>query len=57
MRRKFYAKGSLRNRNDGTSFETFSDLYEIDNTDLNQVNSLEELKIQLEAFHLGQKIH
>lgn len=57
MRRKFYAKGSLRTRNDGTNFETFSDLYEIDNTDLNQVNSLEELKIQLDAFHLGQKFH
>jgi len=47
LKRRFYKKGSTRTRSDGTSFKTFSDLYEIDNNNLNQVNSIDELKDQL----------
>lgn len=46
-RRKFFPKGSIRIRSDGTNFPTFSDLYEIDNIDLNPVTSIEDLKNQL----------
>ncbi|MEJ2114238.1 MAG: hypothetical protein P8X62_11305 [Flavobacteriaceae bacterium] len=47
QKRRFYKKGSTRTRSDNSTFQTFSDLYEIDNTDLNQVNSLNELKNEL----------
>ncbi|TRX41421.1 hypothetical protein [Flavobacterium restrictum] len=43
-KRRFYPKGTMRTRYDGTSFETFADLYEIDNQDLNAVATFEELK-------------
>ena len=43
-KRKFYPKGSVRTRTNGTTFTTFSDLYEIDNYQLNEVNSITELK-------------
>jgi len=46
-KRRFYVKGSTRTRSDNSTFKTFSDLYEIDNKDLNQVNSLIELKNDL----------
>lgn len=46
-KRKLFPKGTIRTRYDGTSFTTFADLYEIDNMDLNDVNSSEELKTQL----------
>ena len=46
-KRRFYKKGSTRTRSDGSSFKTFSDLYEIDNKNLNHVNSINELKQQL----------
>ncbi len=47
LKRKFYKKESTRTRSDGSSFQTFSDLYEIDNTYLNSVNTIDELKSQL----------
>lgn len=45
--RKFYPKGCKRTRFDGTSFRTFSDLFEIDNKYLNDVSSIDDLKKQL----------
>ena len=47
LKRRFYEKGSTRTRSNGTSFKTFSDLFEIDNKDLNNVNSVTELKHDL----------
>ena len=47
LKRRYYKKGSTRTRSNGTSFKTFADLYEIDNKDLNNINSIEELKLQL----------
>lgn len=46
-KRKFYPKGTIRKRFDGTTFNTFSDLYEIDNIDLHNANSIEQLKTEL----------
>ncbi len=46
-KRKFYPKGTIRKRFDGTEFTTFADLYEIDNKDLNSSDCIEELKFQL----------
>jgi len=46
-KRRFYPKGSIRTRFDKTTFTTFADLYEIDNSDLNNVNSITDLKRQL----------
>ncbi|WP_223032420.1 hypothetical protein [Hanstruepera marina] len=46
-KRRFYPKGSTRTRFDKTTFTTFADLYEIDNKDLNNVNSITALKKQL----------
>ena len=43
----FYPKGSYRTRSDGSQFRTFADLYEIANSDLNDVDSVEELKNDL----------
>ncbi len=49
----FYPKGTFRTRSDGTAFKTFADLYEISNKDLNDVDSIEELKSQIKnAFYL-----
>lgn len=49
-RRKYFPKGSYRTRSDGTQFITFSDLYEIDMSYLNDVLSIEELQNQLENY-------
>lgn len=46
--RKFFPKGTIRTRTDGTTFSTFSDLFEIDIVDLNDVSSLDDLKMQLQ---------
>lgn len=46
-KRKFFPKGELRYRTDGSSFRTFADLYEIDICDLNDVENIEDLKEQL----------
>jgi hypothetical protein len=43
-KRKFFQKGSIRYRTDGSSFTTFADLYEIDMSELQPCNSIEELK-------------
>lgn len=43
-RAKFYNKGDLRYRDDGTSFPTKAPLYEIRQSDLNKVTSLNDLK-------------
>lgn len=40
----FYPAGTKRNRSDGTFFNTKADLYELENSKLNQINSLQELK-------------
>ena len=42
-RARFYKKGDLRYRDDGTSFPTKAPLYEIQQSDLNPTNSLQEL--------------
>jgi hypothetical protein len=49
-KRNYFEKGAIRKRFDGTEFIVFSDLYEIDNEHLNNVNSIEELKFQLLNF-------
>ena len=46
-KRRFYPKGSTRTRLDKSTFETFADLYEIDNKDLNDIKSIQDLKEQL----------
>ena len=46
-KRRFYPKGSVRTRTDGSTFRTFSDLYEIDTVDLNKALSIADLKQQL----------
>ena len=46
-KRTYYPKGTVRTRFDNSTFTTFSDLYEIDNSNLNQVKSFEDLKQQL----------
>lgn len=45
--RKLFPKGTTRTRTDGTNFTTFSDLYEIANIHLNDVNSIEDLRLQI----------
>lgn len=40
---KFYKKGEMRFRDDGSGFPTKAPLYEIRQSDLNQVNTLQEL--------------
>lgn len=47
----FFKRGSLRTRTDGTSFRTFADLYEIKNSDLIDVSSVEELKQSISAYY------
>lgn len=50
-KRKLFPKGTMRTRNDGTTFTTFADLYEIDNAHLNDTRSFDDLKRQLEFKH------
>lgn len=42
-----YPKGTIRTRSNGTTFEIFTDLYELANTTLNNVDTIEELKQQI----------
>lgn len=49
-KRKFFPKGSTRTRNDGSTFKTFADLYEIDILHLNDVHGFDDLKQQLAHF-------
>jgi hypothetical protein len=50
QKRKFYPKGSIRERFDKTTFEVIEDLYEIDNNELNDIQSFGDLKKQLLKF-------
>ena len=43
-RASFFDKGSERKRTDGTSFITQAPLYEIENKQLNQINSVDDIK-------------
>ena len=47
LKRKLYPKGSVRTRSNKTTFNTFADLYEIDNSDLHDAKNIAELKQQL----------
>ncbi len=40
----FFPKGTSRTRSDGSTFITFTDLYEIKNSDLNDVTSFQNMK-------------
>ena len=51
-RTQFFPKETKRYRSDGTFFRTKADLYEIKNSDLNQVNSIDELKSALLKLEL-----
>ena len=51
-KRKYHPKGSTRKRFDQTTFTTFADLYEIDNYQLNDCNSIADLKAQLNNFKI-----
>jgi hypothetical protein len=53
-KRKYYPKGTERKRFDGTSFVIIGDNFEILNSDLYDVESLDDLKNQLVCF--GQKL-
>ena len=50
-RANFYKKGTKRTRTDGTSFFTKADLYEIENSKLFDVNSVEELKKSITQYY------
>ncbi len=50
----FFPKGSIRTRFDGSTFQTFADLYEIRNDLLNDVNSPESLKAQINNWCIAQ---
>ena len=50
QKRQFYPKGSTRTRTDSSTFKTFANLYEIDNVQLNDVSSFEDLKTQLHGW-------
>ncbi|TXD52649.1 MULTISPECIES: hypothetical protein [unclassified Polaribacter] len=49
-KRKLYPKGSIRKRFNQTTFKTFADLYEIENHQLNDILSVDDLKEQLNNF-------
>ena len=51
---KFYKKGTLRHRSNGTSFRTKADLYEIENNQLSDIKDLNDLvnKIEILNSHL-----
>ena len=55
QRAAFFPKGATRARSDGTTFQTFADLYEIPNNRLNDVDSLEDLQEQLQRFAAERK--
>ncbi|NDB56672.1 hypothetical protein EB169_12710 [archaeon] len=40
----FFDRGTIRTRSDGSTFETKAPLYEIQNKELNEINSVEDLK-------------
>jgi hypothetical protein len=48
QKRKFFPKGSTRNRSDGSSFLTFSDLFEIDIVDILDIQNEQDLITKVE---------
>lgn len=48
---KFYPQGTYRTRSDGSKFRTFADLYEIPNSELNNVDSFDELVISIQDYY------
>lgn len=51
LKRAFFTpKNGQRTRSDGTKFETKADLYEIENNRLNDVVSIDDLKLQLKQI-------
>jgi hypothetical protein len=48
-----HEKGSYRYRSDGTKFSTKADLYEIENSKLNQISSIEDLLSQINKSKLN----
>lgn len=46
-KRKYFPKGTIRTRTDGSTFNTFADLYEIDIIDINDVSDADNLINQL----------
>jgi hypothetical protein len=46
-KRKLFPKGATRTRYDGSTFNTFADLYEIDNVHLHDATDFRDLKSQL----------
>jgi hypothetical protein len=49
-KRKYFPIGTTRTRTDGSTFITFSDLYEIDVIDLNDARDVNDLKQQILTF-------
>lgn len=49
-KRRYYPANTIRTRSNGTSFNTFADLYEIDNYQLNDIKDIVDLKNQLTQF-------
>ena len=47
----FYPKGTIRRRSDGTTFSTFADLYEIQNTELYDVFSIQDLFNKIRNYY------
>ena len=47
----FFPKGTTRRRTDGTSFQTFADLYEIKNTELYDASSIQELFRKIHDYY------
>lgn len=54
-KRILYEKGAIRKRSDGTEFVCTYDNYEIKNSDLNQVNSIDELYRAISFFKYFDK--
>jgi len=52
IRASFYPKGTLRYRNDGTCFETKTDLYEIENNQIHDVFTIDQLIKEISSLQL-----
>jgi hypothetical protein len=51
-KRRYYPKGTVRTRFDGTTFITFADLFEIDIQDLNDINNIDDFKTELNNLNV-----
>ena len=47
----FYPEGTIRRRTDGTTFKTFADLYEIQNTELYDVSSIQDMFNKIHDYY------